>query len=326
MGQSRHIIVKNCKVDQNVAGIEIENSFDADVFDNYATNNSGGISVFDLPGLEVHNGGRVRVFHNKVPKNNHPNFGAPGSSVSNVAPGTGMLLLAMDNVEIFDNQITDNNTAGLQIISYILTGNPINDPHYDPYPEHAYIHDNHISGGGKNPGGRYGKMLRRLLGKPFPEIFYDGVLNPKHLKTASSRPSWEFASSAMATCVCQHPFRQVDTGKHRGGQNRRGSQHRPLHGELSVASCRLPAAARRCRSGQRRECKYRSAPKKLSDYGLFEGNGRTQQPVAGLIPYESTRPCSPTTRPSTALCDCLREPRSITARTSFSTFPWARKS
>ncbi len=93
-----------------------------------------------------------------------------------------MLLLAMDNVEIFENEITDNNTAGLQIISYILTGNPINDPKYDPYPEHAYIHDNHLSGGGKHPGGRYGKMLAGLLGDPFPEIFYDGVLNPKHVK------------------------------------------------------------------------------------------------------------------------------------------------
>ena len=190
VGQSRRIVVKNCNVHENVAGIEIENSFDADVFDNFATNNSGGILVFDLPGLDVHNGGRVRVFHNKVPKNNHPNFGAPGSSVSNVAPGTGMLLLAMDNVEIFENEITDNNTAGLQVISYILTGNPINDPKYDPYPEHAYIHDNHISGGGKHPGGRYGKMLAGLLGKPFPEIFYDGVLNPKHVKDGKLPPKY----------------------------------------------------------------------------------------------------------------------------------------
>ncbi len=37
--------MKNCNVHENVAGIEIENSFYADVFDNFATNNSGGILV-----------------------------------------------------------------------------------------------------------------------------------------------------------------------------------------------------------------------------------------------------------------------------------------
>ena len=53
VGQSNQIIVRNSRAEYNVAGIEIENSTFADVYDNVATNNTGGILVFDLPGLPV---------------------------------------------------------------------------------------------------------------------------------------------------------------------------------------------------------------------------------------------------------------------------------
>jgi parallel beta-helix repeat protein len=292
VGQSRGIVVKNCRVSENVAGIEIENSFDADVFDNFATNNSGGILVFDLPGLDLHNGGRVRVFHNKVPKNNHANFGAPGSSVSNVAPGTGVLLLAMDNVEIFENEITDNQTAGLQVISYILTQNPINDPQYDPYPEHAYIHDNKISGGGKHPGGRYGRALAQILGTPFPEIFYDGVVNPKRLVNGKLPPEYgiRFERNGNAPFANIHfdelTPEKIATGKaqidrdiaaYTGSYARLPGIHLKPHGPADPSSDQSAAI-------------YRSAPKKLSDYGLFKGNGSTQDPVAGVVPYDLNTP------------------------------------
>lgn len=292
VGQSKRIVVKNCRVFENVAGIEIENSFDADVFDNYATNNSGGILVFDLPGLALHNGGRVRVFHNQVPKNNHANFGARGSSVSNVAPGTGMLLLAMDNVEIFENQVTDNQTCGLQVISYILTGNPINDKDYDPYPEHAYIHDNHFSGGGKHPGGRYGKILAQIVGTPFPEILYDGVLNPKHTVDGKIDPEHgiRFERNGNVGFANIH-FDQLTPEKMAAGK---------AHIDRDIAAYtgsypRLPAIALKPHapadpSSDQSAVVYRNAPKKLSDYGFFKGNGATQEPVAGVTPYDVNTP------------------------------------
>ena len=49
------------RAEYNVAGIEIENSTFADVYDNVATNNTGGILVFDLPNLQVQ-GGQVRGY------------------------------------------------------------------------------------------------------------------------------------------------------------------------------------------------------------------------------------------------------------------------
>src|SRR5262249_13551499 len=105
VGQSAAIIVRRCRAERNVAGIEIENSSDADVYDNLATNNTGGLLIFDLPDLQVKNGRRIRAFNNKVIGNNHPNFAAPGTIVATVSPGTGMIVLCTDQVEVFKNEI-----------------------------------------------------------------------------------------------------------------------------------------------------------------------------------------------------------------------------
>ena len=64
VGQSKHIVVRQSRAYHNVAGIEIENSQMADVYDNEATENTGGILVFDLPDLVQKKGGNVRVFNN----------------------------------------------------------------------------------------------------------------------------------------------------------------------------------------------------------------------------------------------------------------------
>ena len=51
VGQSRNVVVRNNHVEYNVAGIEIENTIGADVYGNVATNNTGGILVFNMPDL-----------------------------------------------------------------------------------------------------------------------------------------------------------------------------------------------------------------------------------------------------------------------------------
>jgi parallel beta-helix repeat protein len=178
VGQSQKVIVRKCRAERNVAGIEIENCIDADVSENVCTNNAGGLLVFDLPGLQVKNGKRVRVFENQVFANNHDNFAPKGNTVAMVAPGTGMMVMATDQVEVFKNTIKDNQTNNLVILSYKMTGLPIEDKDYDPYPEGVFVHDNLFAGGGTNPGGPFGQTLVALLGKPVPDILYDGIQNP----------------------------------------------------------------------------------------------------------------------------------------------------
>jgi parallel beta-helix repeat protein len=82
VGQSRQIIVRRNRVEQNVAGIEIENSQYADVYDNTATGNTGGILVFHIPDLPGEDGQHARFFHNQIEGNNTPNFGSSASMVS----------------------------------------------------------------------------------------------------------------------------------------------------------------------------------------------------------------------------------------------------
>lgn len=179
VGQSKFIIVRHSKAYENVAGIEIENSLYADVHDNEVFNNTGGILVFDLPDLIQKKGGYVRVFNNTIRDNNHNNFAPKGNIVGKVPPGTGFMILATRDVEVFDNRITNNITAGTAIISYHMTENPVNDSTYHPYPADIYIHDNYyerprVRATGK---GRMGKMFRFKLrfGKEVPHIIYDGI-------------------------------------------------------------------------------------------------------------------------------------------------------
>lgn len=184
VGQSKNIIVRNCKAFHNVAGIEIENSSYADVYDNEAWENSGGILVFDLPDLPVKAGTQVRVFRNSIHDNNHPNFAPKGNIVAKVPPGTGMLLLASKQSEVFENKIINNRTSGISVVSYFISEKPIKDSLYDPYPQDAYLHDNTMERRRQRATmkGRMGKMYRFKLkfGKRVPHIIYDGILDKKN--------------------------------------------------------------------------------------------------------------------------------------------------
>lgn len=181
VGQSKNVIVRKCTASRNVAGIEIENCTHAEVTECYATNNSGGILVFDMPNLPAKNGKMVRVYKNISEANNHANFAPKGNIVATVPPGTGMMVLAMDQVELCENQIKNNQTSGLCIISFQLAAKEITDKEYDPYPEGVYIHDNTFTDNGKNPAGELGLILGSALGKPLPDIIYDGNADPKKM-------------------------------------------------------------------------------------------------------------------------------------------------
>ena len=181
VGQSENIIVRRNRAEKNVAGIEIENSVNADVYDNIATDNAGGILIFSLPDLPKKDGHACRVFDNTVIANNHENFAPKGNIVASVPPGTGLMLMANDQVEIFKNKVEDNNSTGLLIVSYLINRKPIKDEQYDPYCEAVYVHDNHFAKNGESPGGDLGNILAKALGTPFPDIMYDGMRDDKKL-------------------------------------------------------------------------------------------------------------------------------------------------
>jgi parallel beta-helix repeat protein len=181
VGQSENVVLRKCRAERCVAGMEIENCVNAEAYDNVATDNAGGFLVFDLPGLQLKNGHNVLVHDNQVYGNNHVNFAPEGNMVADVAPGTGMMIMATDHVEFTKNTIKDNKTYGLLVVSFLITGRKMEDKDYDPISESVYVHDNTFEGNGKEPAGKRGALMAQLLGTPMPEIIYDGVVNPKKL-------------------------------------------------------------------------------------------------------------------------------------------------
>ena len=178
VGQSTQIIVRNSRAEYNVAGIEIENSTFADVYDNVATNNTGGILVFDLPNLPVQGGRNTRVFNNEIVDNNTANFAPEGNIVATVPAGSGLMVLANDNIEVFGNQFANNDSANVIVVSYFITGLPIEDENYDPFPESIHIHDNRFSGGGETPDSEPLALLQQATGQAIPDIVWDGAIVP----------------------------------------------------------------------------------------------------------------------------------------------------
>jgi len=186
VGQSRNVVVRNNRAERNVAGIELENTLYADVYGNITNENTGGILVFNMPDLPQP-GHSTRVYQNTVIGNNTDNFGAAGTPVASVPAGSGIVINSNDKVEIFDNDIADNDTANIIVSSYYATGfqgTREMSADYDPYPETIYIYGNRFSGGGSSPDGLDLKALKIAmfgLSGNFPDVLWDGFVNADKL-------------------------------------------------------------------------------------------------------------------------------------------------
>jgi len=170
VGQSRNIIVRDNLAELNVAGIEIENSFNADVFGNTARRNTGGILVFDLPGLPQQGGHSIRVFENTITGNNTPNFAPAGNIVASVPAGTGVLIMANRNVHVFNNEIGDHGTVNVLITAYRES---FQDANYNPLPRNIVIRDNRFGNAGFAPAGDLAALGQ--AGVVMPDVLWDGA-------------------------------------------------------------------------------------------------------------------------------------------------------
>lgn len=172
VGQSQNIIVRNSTAIGNVAGIEIENSFDADVYSNVSMHNTGGILIFDLPDLPQKGGRNIRIFSNRVEKNDTANFAPPGNIVASVPVGTGIMVMANRNVHVYANAVGENATANVFVVAY---KNAFTDVGYNPRVKDIVIRDNIHGRAGWAPGFVGGKELSAAMGGTIAPIFWDGV-------------------------------------------------------------------------------------------------------------------------------------------------------
>jgi parallel beta-helix repeat protein len=185
VGQSTRILVADSEAYGNVAGIEIENSTDAEVRGNHAHDNTAGILVFNLPNLPTQDGKRAKVHSNVIDQNNLANFAEAGTVVSEVPAGCGVVLLASDDNEFHDNEITNNKSLGIAVLHYTaLLFGPYDDPEFDPYPQGNWIHDNVFSDNGTDPESLVGGLTAE---RPIPDVMDDGCQDPSVTPSAETQ-------------------------------------------------------------------------------------------------------------------------------------------
>lgn len=188
VGQSQAITIRNSIAEANVAGIEIENSRNALVENNLATRNTGGILVFDLPNLPVMGGGDVIVRRNLVVANDTANFAPPGNIVASVRRGTGVLVMANDNVLVEGNVIDGNPTSAVMVIAY---PQPYKDATYNPYPRNVVVGENAFGRNGYDPQLDGKEMLLAAFGGALPPVLWDGIVQgDTGLKAVANAPGW----------------------------------------------------------------------------------------------------------------------------------------
>jgi parallel beta-helix repeat protein len=202
VGQSDTVVIRNSKAYWNVAGIESENSRWVEIYGNEAYENTGGILIFDLPGLTQY-GHTTKVYKNNVHDNNHKNFAAKGNIVASIPPGTGFMVLATHGLEITDNDVSNNTTIGLGIVSYDLVAamnegevqqeqsiggvQTVNnnyklDTLYNGFPYEIAVHKNRFSNSHwfPNMSSDFGKLFLLKSFMSPPDIAFDGIADPKN--------------------------------------------------------------------------------------------------------------------------------------------------
>ncbi|WP_036997825.1 parallel beta-helix domain-containing protein [Metapseudomonas resinovorans] len=229
VGQSRNVVVRNSRAERNVAGIEIENTIGADVYDNVATGNTGGILVFNMPNLQQPGHG-TRIYRNRVEGNNHDNFGHKGTPVASVPAGSGVVINSNDDVEIFDNDIGHHRTANVIVSSYFSTGysDLSTSEDFDPYPERIAIHGNRFGPAGDSPDHLELKALKLAkfgLNGRLPDILWDGYVNPAKLVSGK-------LPAALGICVDNGAATLVNVDGPNNFKN--------ISTDMSAHRCKLP--------------------------------------------------------------------------------------
>ncbi len=170
VGMCDNVDVRHNEVFDNVAGIEIENTRHALVENNYAHDNTAGLLVFITPGLPIKTTYDVILRNNFVVNNNTANFGAPGSIVSKVPRGIGIVVMAADDVIVEGNIVSGNKTAGIVITDLAFITDISSDPESEPNPDRLVFLDNLMFDNGADPVAEVKALMLTQFSRSGPDI------------------------------------------------------------------------------------------------------------------------------------------------------------
>ncbi|MGB0387977.1 MAG: parallel beta-helix domain-containing protein [Ardenticatenaceae bacterium] len=168
-GQCENVVVRDSQTFDSVIGIELENTFNGEVYNNHTYNNSLGIFVVLLPQLTSKISSNTRVYDNLVEDNNTQNFAEPDMTVAFVPSGLGILVAASDNNEFYNNTIRNNKTSGIALFNLSLAYEP-SEIDVGQNPENNNIYNNQYENNGYAPD-----TLVANLGIPTGDILWDGT-------------------------------------------------------------------------------------------------------------------------------------------------------
>lgn len=176
VGQGTGAVIRRNKAHGSVLGIEFENTDNGEAYDNEIYDNAGGLAIFLLGNLTKKTSNKTLIYKNNIHDNNRMNFGDSKSFVASVPTGTGIIMVASDDVEIHDNQITNNESVGVMTVSYtlmeMLVPGAKHDPASDPTPERIFIHDNTFMNNGTKP-----QDPVSVIGvTPLENVVWDGIV------------------------------------------------------------------------------------------------------------------------------------------------------
>ena len=183
INQSKNVIIRFIEAFNNSIGIRVQNSVIVDLHSNNLLHNAAGLVIVNVPDLSKKDCKQIRVFDNILKNNNSINY-SPFLSISSKVPsGTGIFLMAVEQLEVFNNTIIDNNTLGTAIFSYFITELETKDTDYSPYSSSINIYDNIYRRESNFPSFNHkiGKILISKFFKEIPDIITDGVTNPKYI-------------------------------------------------------------------------------------------------------------------------------------------------
>jgi uncharacterized repeat protein (TIGR03806 family) len=172
VGQTNNAILRHNRAAFNVFGMEIENVNGGEYDANIAECNTGGFLIYDADGLSQY--GDRSLMHGNIARNNNTYNFTAGGFVANVPPGSGMITLAYDRIDIFDNEFRDNNTGGIIHASYELFPPGVGRPEehrIDWYTEGVHIFRNKFFNNGNGlPVANTTDMQNQDLARALPAL------------------------------------------------------------------------------------------------------------------------------------------------------------
>jgi parallel beta-helix repeat protein len=188
-GQCSNVIARRNDAHHNVLGIEIENTLGAEVYENDVHDNTTGFLLDLLPDLQQKDAHSYYVHDNKIHDNNLANFAEKNTLAGTSPQGTGILVLALHDVDISKNKIENNDGVGIMVVSYdiidliaMVNGGKAStpDPKTSRWPSRIFVHDNSFKTNGTKPIGPLALIAPMVDGeKKIPyDVLWDGILNP----------------------------------------------------------------------------------------------------------------------------------------------------